>query len=306
MRETTTHHPSSTVASPSSFISLLSGWIQQGMESFFATQRILMEVATRQNTNTIKTMRESLADPKHSPVSILKELAVEGTANFIEAQRILLDFAQRENEIMMTGLKEQVGTSAPAVAMADAVRRSVDTFVEMQQEFLTIANRQAQLWIHNPKQPAERSAMLDLAKEGMDNFVSAQKKVLDVIAEEAENATNGKQGHTPKKRTELTKLANDSIKAMMDAQKKMLDLASQQMNVNLQMAGRATQIATPLRLPFAKLTGEGVRSFVDAEKALIDTMMKRGQSHKETTKTKRAAKNPRKRKPMARAAHSAA
>lgn len=292
MRETNKHQPSTTIANPSSFVSLLSGWIQQGMESFFATQRILMEVATRQNTNTMKTMRDSLADPKHSPIAILKELVVEGTSNFIEAQRILLDFAQRENEIVLNGVKERLGDSAPATAMTDMVRRGIDTFVDMQQEFLTIANRQAQQWIHEPKKFAERTPMLDLAQESMDNFVKAQKKFLDVIAEETENASKGKGTHTTKaaKRTELTKLANESVKAMMDAQKKLLDLASQQMNVNLQMASRASEMATPFRLPIAKLTGDGVRSFVDAEKALIDTMMKRGQPHTTNGKAKRTVK----------------
>jgi hypothetical protein len=48
MPQETTHDPMAH-ARPSSLVSLLSGWVQQGMESFFATQRILVDVAMRQN-----------------------------------------------------------------------------------------------------------------------------------------------------------------------------------------------------------------------------------------------------------------
>jgi hypothetical protein len=113
--------PSATHERPSSFVTLLSGWVQQGMESFFATQRILVDLAMRQNTNAMKTIREGLSesDTKDSPTKILTELAVEGTANYIEAQRILLDLAQQENEIVMNGVKERVSDYGTAVAMTN-------------------------------------------------------------------------------------------------------------------------------------------------------------------------------------------
>ncbi len=36
----------------SSFVSLLSGWVQQGVENFCADQRILVDLALRQNTHS--------------------------------------------------------------------------------------------------------------------------------------------------------------------------------------------------------------------------------------------------------------
>src|ERR1700760_356111 len=138
MPQETIHDPLAH-ARPSSIVSLLSGWVQQGMESFFATQRILVDVAMRQNASAMKAMRESLSDPEHSPVALLTELAVEGTANYIDAQRILLDLVQRENELLMEGMKERTIGSNPATAMVNLVRRTVDGFVDMQQEFLTMA-----------------------------------------------------------------------------------------------------------------------------------------------------------------------
>lgn len=267
---------------PSSFVSLLSGWVQQAMESFFATQRILVDVAMRQNANTMKAMREGLSDPEHSPASLLTELAVEGTASFVEAQRILLDLAQEENELLMNGVSERMSGSNTGVAMANVVRRSVENFVAMQQEFLTIASKQSQNWLHDMKtgKPFDRTCLMDLAKEGMENFVKTQKKLLDVIGEETARATTGKPERMPKqKRTELATLARESSDALIDAQKKLLDVAAHQMNSNLDMAKRARNVTMPFRLPLAKITGDGVKSFIDAEKALIDSMVKQPQPH---------------------------
>jgi hypothetical protein len=275
--KTETKRESVTDTRPSSFVSLLSGWVQQAMESFFATQRILVEVAMRQNASTMKAMRESLSDPEHSPATMLSELAMEGTSNFIEAQRILLDLANKENELLMSGIKDRVNGSKTAVAMTNVMRRSVDNFVGMQQEFLTIASKQTEKMINETKagKPYNGTHLIDVAREGMDNFVRTQKKLLDVISEETSAVTN-KGGHPakPAAKTEIRALAKESVNALVDAQKKLLDVAAQQVKTNLKVATRASETTIPLRLPIAKLTGEGVKSFVDAEKALIDTMTK--------------------------------
>jgi hypothetical protein len=276
MKDTVKREPIATHARPSTFFSLLTGWVQQGVESFFATQRILMDVAMKQNATAMKALREGLSDPEHSPMAIMTELAVEGTSSFIEAQRILLNLAQKENDIVMSGIKERVGALPPAVAMTELLRRSVDTFVEMQQDFLTIASKQSQKMLEMGK--GERPCLVEAARESMEKFVETQKKFLDLVAEETTHMMNGKNDAAAKKakKTELVKLAHEAANAYIDAQKQLLDVAGQQMNVNLQAMDRAITGITPFRLPIANLTGEGVKSFVDAEKALIDQMMKRG------------------------------
>ncbi len=125
MRETTR---SETVRHPreSSFISLLSGWAQQGVQSYFATQRILLDLAMRQNASVIHAVRDRLSDPHHSPTAILTEVAGEGVQNLIHAQQVLADLIQRQNEIVMTGVKERVGGPAIAFAAIDLLRRTVD------------------------------------------------------------------------------------------------------------------------------------------------------------------------------------
>ena len=264
----------------STAVSLLSEWARQGTESFFATQRILLDLVMRQNANTISAVRERLANVHSAPAAALTEIAGEGMSNFIAAQRVLLHLAQRENELAMTGLKERAGGMGPAVAMTDLLRRGVDTFIDMQQHFLTIAAKQTDIWIDAAQSgtPFEGKGLAELAREGMENFVRSQKKFLDVIAEETANATNGHANGKPGKKTELTELAQEGAEAFIDAQKKLLDVAAQQISVNVKTAKKAVDMVNPMHLPvrsvLSDLTRQTVDSFVSAQKALLDVMAK--------------------------------
>src|SRR5579871_1494534 len=119
-------------------VSILSDWVRQGTESFFATQRILLDLVMRQNANTMHAVREQFASVRSAPGEILPEVAGEGISNFIAAQRVLLSLAQRQNEIVMAGVKERRGNLAPVAAVTDLIGRGVENFIDMQQHFLTI------------------------------------------------------------------------------------------------------------------------------------------------------------------------
>jgi hypothetical protein len=86
MPTTVKHEPSRTHSGESSFVSLLSGWARQGVQSFFATQRILMDLAMRQKASLMHSVRQQPSDPNHSPTAILSEVTAEGISNFIEGQ----------------------------------------------------------------------------------------------------------------------------------------------------------------------------------------------------------------------------
>jgi len=265
----------------SSFVSVLSGWAQQGVQTFFATQRMLLDLAMRQNANIMHALRQQLSDPHHSPTAIFSEVAGEGMTNFIEGQKILLDLGKKQNEILMTGVKERIGDWPAAHAMTDLLRRSVETFIHMQEEFLKIAGKQTHTWVEAARtgKPYQPEHLVDLAREGMENFVKAQKQFLDVIAEETAKATGGKHANGAArkiKKTELAELARQATESFIDAQKKLVDVAGKQMNANVKTAGKTLELLRPFPfLPLAELTREGVKSYVDAQKALMDMMVKR-------------------------------
>jgi hypothetical protein len=271
-----------------SFVSLLSGWAQQGVQSLFATQRILLDLAVKQNASVMQALRQHLTDPHHSPTAILSEIAGEGVSNFIEAQKVMFNLAQKQNEILMTGVKERVGNWPAAEALTDLMRRGVDTFIHMQEQFLDLAGKEAHTWVQATKagKPFDGTHLVEAAREGMDNFIKAQKQFLDVIADETAKATGGKRPHGPTKKikkTELTELARQATETFIDAQRKLFDLAGQQMNANVKAAEKTAELIRPFPfVPLAQLTREGVKSYVDAQKALMDAMLKNREGHKQT------------------------
>ncbi len=291
----------------SSFVSLLSGWAQQGVQSFFATQRILLDLAMRQNASVMHSVQQQLSDPQHSPAAILGEVAGQGVTNFIEGQKVLLELGLKQHEILMAGVKERVGDHRATDAVTDLLRRSVETFIHMQQEFLKIAGKQTHTWVEAAKagRPYQTEPLAELAREGMETFVKAQKKFMDVIAEETSKAIGGRHGASFKKvkKTELAALARQATESFIDAQRKLVDLAGEQMNANVINAGKALEVLKPFPfVPFTELTREGVKSYVDAQKALMNVMVKPAGEHKHAGKTRRHGKAARHAKKHAAAA----
>jgi hypothetical protein len=264
---------------PSS-ISMLAGWLKQGTESFFASQRILMDLVMRQNAQTISAFQGRLTEARHIAGTAATEMAGEGISNFIAAQRVLLNLAQRENEILTTVVKERIGGPAPVAALTDLFSRGVDTVIGMQQHLLTLAARQTDEWIDATKsgEPFEGLQLTALARESMETFVRSQKKFLDVLAEETAHATgketNGK-AHPAAKKTELNELARQSAEAYIDAQKKLLDVATQQLKVNAKTAKEAIGAMNPLPVEtLGELLKHTVAGLVESEQDLLDVMVK--------------------------------
>jgi len=295
MPTTVKSESSRTHSRESSFVSLLSGWAQQGVQSFFATQRILLDLAMRQNASLMHSLREQLTHPEHSPTAILSEVAAEGMANFIEGQKVLLELGQKQNEIVMSGVKERVGDWPAAQAATDLLRRSVDTFIHMQQEYLKIAGKQTHSWVEAAKagKPYQPEHLVELARESMENFVKAQKHFMDVIAEETAKATGARHTNGAKKlkKTELAQLARQATESFIEAQKKLVDVAGRQMNASVKTAGKTLELLRPFPfLPLAELTREGVKSYVDAQKELMEVIANPNSEHKRVHKTQRHAK----------------
>ena len=271
-----------------SILSVLSGWGQQGAQTLFATQRILLDLAMRQNASVMHAVRQQLSDPHRSPTAILSEVAEEGMTTFLEGQKVLLELGKQQNEILMGGVKERVGSCPRRQALVDLIRRSVDTFIGMHEEYLKIASKQTHAWLESAKAgkpyPAEHA--VDLAREAMENFAKAQKRFLDVIAEETAKATSGKATNgagRKMKPTELSELARQTMDSFVEAQKRLVDVAGRQMNAGARTAGKSMDMLKPFPfLPLNELTGAVVKSYVDAQKALMEVVAKSANKPKAT------------------------
>ncbi len=288
--------PSASHTPAASFGSLLFGWAQQGVDSMLATQRILADFATRRGVNAIKTLREELSDSEHSPRAIMAELAVEATSNLTEAQRVLLNLAQQENDTILSGVKERVAGSATAWDVTDRVRRGIDTLIEAQQEYLTVASKQVQQRLEaarDGKAPG-MNWMMDTTREAMDHLIKAQKKFLDAVLEKAK----GKPEEGSRKKTELSKIAREASDSFIDAQKKLLDIAGQQVSVTVEAAGKTAELVDAIRPKgMPKFNSDKIKKFVSAEKELLDSIIKPG-GEKAAARPARSAKRPARRRPI--------
>jgi hypothetical protein len=292
-------HPKSSV------LSLLSSWGQQGVQTLFATQRILLDLAMKQNASVMHAVRQQLSDPHRSPTAILSEMAEQGMESFLEGQQVLLELGKEQNEILMTGVKERVGDCPRRRAMIDLLRRSVDTFIQMHEEYLKIASKQTHTWLESAKagKPYQPEHAIDLAREAMENFAKAQKRFLDVVADETAKATGAKPSGEGKKMkpTELAQLARHATDSLMEAQKRLVDVAGRQMNATAQTAGKTLDLLKPFPfVPLNELTRDVVKSYVDAQKALMDVVVKSPNGVKTTTEH-RTRKPPKRAKTAAAA-----
>jgi hypothetical protein len=279
----------------SSFVSLLSGWMQQGVENLFATQRILVDLAMGQNANVMHMVRSRFGDPDFCPVGVVSEFAGEAMENFIEGQKLLLGLLKREQQIVTNGVKERVSGNTVAVAATEVAQRGLNTFIDMHQEFLRMASKQTHAWLTAIKagKPFDPENLIEMAREGMDTFVESQKKFLDMLAEETTKATRTKTS-ARMKTTEIAEMAKEATEAFIEAQKRLMDVAGDQVNVGMKAAGRALNMIGPL--PFLQIpdfTREGVKNFVTAEKALIDTVMQRNEPRRAVKPAHRARKRGR-------------
>jgi len=296
MREDTRPESPRTHPRESSFFSLMSGWAQQGVQSYFATQRILVDLAMRQNSSVMHALKERLSDPRHSPTTVLTEIAGEGISNLVDAQKVLLGLAQQQKEIVMTGVKERIGGSSAALAMADLLSHTVDTVIEMQQEFLKIAGKQTHTWMDAAKtgKAPRGGALVDVAREAVENFIHSEKRFLDAVAEvttKAMRSTHVNGAAKKIKKTEVAELGRQATNSFIEAQKRLVDVAGRQMNANLKTASRTMDILKPLPVvPLSDWTRAGVQSFVDAQKALVEAVTKPHHGSKPATKTRRTAR----------------
>src|SRR5271165_2577703 len=80
---------------------LLMGWARQGIESFVAAQKILLDLSAQENALLVGMVRENLGKPISRPDATLAGLADMGVRNFTSAGKILMDLAAGETTLVV-------------------------------------------------------------------------------------------------------------------------------------------------------------------------------------------------------------
>jgi len=270
------------VPSPApSAASQVAGWARQGIESFVAAQRILLDLAAQENALLIGMVRERLSKPSFRPGVPIAHIADKGFENFTAAGKVLLDLAAGQTGLVLDGVKEGLRLPVAACAVADVVRHRVDTFIGMQKHLLDAATEQTHAVAQSYRDgkglmPGARLA--ELTRQGIVGFVETEKKFLDLVAHEVTAATKDgkKNGKPARDRFKLlTELAREGVEKYIDAQKKLLNLAIDQLEaVGEAAAGRKEVVRKEPSTSWAELTEKSVRNLVTAQKSLMDLAIK--------------------------------
>lgn len=250
----------------------LMSWAGQGIESFVAVQKILMDLTAQQNALAIGAIRERIQIP-NVKTAVVKTAGM-GVEGLTGAGKILLELAAGQTAILVEGLKEGLRLPAPAGAAAEIVRLRVDTLIGLHIRLLESVAEQARAAVASDEEGKGALAGTDLAglaRQALDDFVSTEKKFLDLVGEEVNKMVEpAKGGHKARPRAKvLAQAARESVDKYADAQKKLVELAIDQFESN----GKAAEPEEP-PTPLAELAQKGVQNFVTAQKSLMDVALK--------------------------------
>ena len=175
MKPTTKLERAETPTLDFSPVSVFSEWVRQGTEGYFAAQRILLDLAARQNDMAMNTLRGRFA-AQPSPAVTMAELAGQGVSNIVAAQTILLNLAKRQNELMLESARNGSVAEEAVAAFIEAQKKLLDTAALQLDVNLQAARRTMDAFAPMPAQE-----MAELTRQGVESFVAAQQALLDVV-----------------------------------------------------------------------------------------------------------------------------
>jgi hypothetical protein len=247
------------------------------MQSFIATQKILLDLAAQENALLIGMVREGLGKAAFRPFASMVGIAEAGVKNMTGVGKILLDLAADETALVVGGVKEGLRLPVPAGTMAEVVRHRVETLVEMQKRMLDATAQQAHLVAESYRDGKGMQAagnLAELGRRGIEGFVESEKKFLNLAMEEISAATKGEKpaGKPLRERMEvLTKAMREGAEKYIDTQKKVLELAINQLEVTVKVGQEHKVLGRKGSRPsWGELAEKGVKNFVAAEKSLLD------------------------------------
>jgi len=279
----------------------LVSWARQGIESFMAAQKILLDLTAQQNALVIGMVRERLSKPRFRPGPAIARAADKGVENMTAAGKILLDLAAGETALVVDGLNQALPLPRVAGTVAKVVRHRVTTLIDMQKHLLDAAAEEthtvAESYRAGKGLTAAGASAIELARRGIETLVETEKKFLDLAAHEVAVAAKG-DGEDRKparaRHKALAELAREGGEKYIEAQKKLLNLAIEQMESGGEVASERFEAAqTEARSSWGSLTEKSVRNLVTAQKSLMDLIVKPAKASPTEKKRKSVRVRPR-------------
>jgi hypothetical protein len=223
-----------------------------------------------------KPAPESAPQSTYSSITgLIGEWVRQGTEGFIATQKILLDLAAQQNALALTMLRERLGWSAPnAKSLSDLAAigiKNFKSFMEAEQVILDVVARQNSILAEGLKPHVAGTAVEGLAevvRQGLDNFINAQKQFLDILEAQADGATadfeEGKRFDTGR----LAEAAREGTRNFLHSQKKFLDIVEEEL-----LAGKEPSKASDnggKSVDVFEMAKKSVNGFIEAQQRLLD------------------------------------
>jgi len=208
----------------------------QGVANFIAAQKILLELAAQENAIAHQAAKDGLG--LTPPISAVADVIHGGVDAFVAMQRKFLDLAAEQTQDVVKSVKDAAPLEAVAGAAARA-QEALKTFVETQKRFLDLVAEQVApkngAHAENGKNakngkkashPASQKKLAELAKDGIDAFVEAEKQLVDLAASQLSSTIKAARPKSAEPSTSLAEVARRGVLNFVDAQKALLDVAA--------------------------------------------------------------------------------
>lgn len=194
--------------------------------SFADAGKILLDLAANETAVMTDGLKEALR--LRPGVAAMVDLVPRGVGTIVDMEKRYLDAVSGQFQDVIESFTEDKPLMLRS-RIAKMAQQSLEGFIEIQKTFLDEVSEQVTIATEAPKESKaakhERAKVLiDLAREGVDKFITAQKEVAELAMDRAEAETVGVRTK-PEPHTSLAELTRKSVQNFTTAQKSLLDLA---------------------------------------------------------------------------------
>ena len=255
--------------------SLFADVLRQGVDTFAAYQKMLVDVAAQNSGTLLGWVEESLARPA-APGMI--ELAARSTRAFLESQRIMLDLAVQQSRSGLVML-QKVMTDDQNEAMREfrgMLEEAAAAFVSAQKRLLDFAGEQAEIILKGAGEAnaAGASALAQMARLSAQAIAAfPAKQFLDTTSKQMEDASERVKRHfealySGALNPEFVDRSRQSFQNYITLQQKLTEQAT----LLMQDWSRAWQSGSSFQpeVTFADLARSGMESYVRTQQDLLE------------------------------------
>jgi hypothetical protein len=194
----------------------------------------------------------------------------QGTEGFVATEKILLDLAAQQNALALTILRERVGLpSFSAKKLADFAGQGIRNLMEAQRQVLNMVARQNGILAEGLKPILPGAPVRSLANVihgGLDDLITAQTRLLDIVQLQAEGATvdfgEGRSFNAGR----LADLAREAALNYLESQKRFLDIVEKE----IVKKDPAEAEASGESMDFFEMAKKSTDSYIETLQKLLD------------------------------------